>query len=97
MLQFLGENGRARRDAVTKGDVVFREASRREDADLLRQVFPGPSQEAIAQAAARYGFCSRSQSINYLRLENDMPSWAVKALQRYLGALDRAARRIEGQ
>lgn len=80
-----------------KSNADFREASRREDAQRLERAFPGRSQQEIALKASRALGMSPRQIIYYLHLEHDMPSWLVKAIEHYLGGVDRVARRIEGR
>lgn len=79
-----------------KSNVPFRDASRREDAELLRRAFGARTQQAIADKAARALGVSPRQVIYWLHLENDMPSWAVKAATRWVEAVERAAKKIEG-
>lgn len=80
-----------------KSNIDFREASRREDARRLERAFPGRSQQEIALKASRTLGMSPRQIVYWLQLEHDMPSWAVKAIEFYLGGVDRVARRIEGK
>lgn len=81
---------------LAKSNGAFREESRREDAGLLRRAFWGRTQQAIADNAARALGVSPRQVIYWLHLENDMPSWAVKAATRWVEAVERAAQKIEG-
>lgn len=81
--------------AKSNGD--FRLASRREDANLLRQAFDGRTQREMAMKGSRALGVSERQFIYWLQMENDMPSWAVKAARAYLARVDRVAERIEGR
>lgn len=67
-----------------KTDVQFRDASRNQDAELLRLAFPGRSQSEISRLASRDLGISQRQIVNYLQGEHDMPSWLVKALRKRL-------------
>lgn len=82
---------------LCKHNPDFREASRRDDANLLWAAFGGPSQQAVADQASRALGVTDRQVINWLKLENDMPSWAVKAAMHYVRGVERIARKIEGQ
>ncbi len=79
-----------------KKNVDFREASRREDARLIERAFPGHTQQEVADEASRRLGMSPRQIINWMQLQHDMPSWAVKAVKAYIGRVERVARRIEG-
>ncbi len=81
---------------LAKSNIDFREASRRADAILLRRAFDGPTQDAIAQRGSRALGVSPRQIVNWMQCQHDMPSWAVKAVQHYLGRVERIASRIEG-
>jgi hypothetical protein len=81
--------------AKSNGD--FRDASRREDSRKLQIAFDGPSQSAIAEKASRALGVSPRQIVYWLKCDNDMPSWAVKAVEFYLRKVDRLADRIEGR
>ena len=81
---------------LAKSNVSFRDASRREDATHLRAAFDGPTQQAIAERGSRALGVSPRQIINWMHMEHDMPSWAVKAVKVYLGAVEKTAQRIEG-
>ena len=81
--------------AKSNGD--FREASRREDSNLLRRAFDGRTQAEMAQRGSRALGVSERQFIYWLQMQNDMPSWAVKAARAYLARVDRVASRIEGR
>lgn len=81
---------------LAKSNVDFRAASRREDSNKLRAAFDGPTQSAIAEKASRAMGVSPRQIINWMQCENDMPSWAVKAVEHYLRRVERVARKIEG-
>ena len=88
-MQFLAKS-------AAKADGDFREASRREDAGLLRRAFPAPSNRAVARKAAPVlGACPR-QIIYWLTEDCDMPSWAVKATENYIRGVLAVARKIEG-
>lgn len=80
-----------------KHNVDFRDSSRRDDANLLWAAFPGHSQQAVAEKASRALGVTDRQVVNWLRLENDMPSWAVKAARMYVRGVEYVARKIEGQ
>ena len=80
----------------TKSDGDFRSASRREDANLLRQAFDGRTQQEMALKGSRCIGVSPRQIINWMQMEHDMPSWAVKAVRHYLKVVDEAATRIRG-
>lgn len=79
-----------------KSNVDFREASRREDASKLERAFPGHCQKVVAEKASRALGVSPRQVVYWLQLEHDMPSWVPKAVEYYIGKVDRLARRIEG-
>jgi len=79
-----------------KTNVDFRMASRRADANKLRAAFNGPTQTAISTKASRALGVSPRQIIYWMQCENDMPSWAVKAVDMYLSAVEKAADRIAG-
>ena len=81
--------------AKSNGD--FRKASRREDSILLRRAFDGRTQREMAMKGSRALGISERQFVNWLQMENDMPSWAVKAAKAYLARVDRVAERIEGR
>lgn len=81
---------------LAKSNLDFRTASRREDARKLRAAFEGATQSEMAQKASRALGISPRQIINWMQCENDMPSWAVKAVEHYLARLERTARIIEG-
>ena len=82
---------------LAKSNADFREMSRREDANLVRTAFNGPTQDSIAQKGSRAIGVSPRQIINWMKMEHDMPSWAVKAVKNYLRAIDATAQRIEGK
>lgn len=82
---------------LAKSNSDFRDASRREDANKLRAAFDGPTQSAIANKASRALGASPRQIIYWMQCENDMPSWAVKAVEFYLHGVNRIADRIEGR
>lgn len=79
-----------------KRNVDFRDASRREDAAKLRAAFDGRTQSEMANKGARALGVSPRQIINWMQMEHDMPSWAVKAVSLYLDRIEAAARKIEG-
>lgn len=81
---------------LAKSNMDFRAHSRREDAELIRRAFRAPTQSEISKKAARKLGISERQIINYMQMQNDMPSWAVKAVQAYLSKVERIAERIEG-
>lgn len=81
---------------LTKSNVDFRDASRREDAQLIFAAFDGRTQSEIAQKGSRALGVSERQIINWMQLENDMPSWAVKAVKWYIRTVEGTASRIEG-
>ena len=85
-----------RRLSHAKLDLDFREASRRQDAKKLRAAFDGRTQAEISVKGSRALGVSPRQIINWMQCENDMPSWAVKAVDHYLQRLEHFARRIEG-
>ena len=82
---------------LAKSNVDFREASRREDSRKLQIAFEGPSQAAVSERASRALGVSPRQIVYWLKCENDMPSWAVKAVEHYLSRVERLAERIEGR
>ena len=82
---------------LAKSNVDFRQASRKEDSRKLQMAFSGHTQDAIAQKAARALDVSPRQIIYWMKCENDMPSWAVKAVEHYLRRVETIAIRIEGQ
>ncbi len=81
---------------LAKSNVDFRLKSRREDAEKLRRAFDGRTQDEIAKKGSRALGVSPRTIINWMQLESDMPSWAVKAVGLYLAGVERFARRIEG-
>ena len=89
-------NGLSRHNpAKTNGD--FRDASRRQDRDNLWRAFGGSTQKETAECISRALGISPRQAVYWLQMEHDMPSWAVKAVQFYLGKVSNLARRIEGE
>ncbi|MEO1538508.1 MAG: hypothetical protein AAFR73_12345 [Pseudomonadota bacterium] len=82
---------------LAKSDLDFRMASRREDSRKLRAAFDGRTQQETANKASRAIGVSPRQIIYWMQCENDMPSWAVKAVQHYIDRIERAADRIEGR
>jgi hypothetical protein len=80
-----------------KRNVDFRHVSRRDDAALLWSAFPGHSQQSVADKASRALGVTDRQIINWLQLNNDMPSWAVKAARLYLRGVNSLAEKIEGK
>ena len=92
----VNNKGKTVKYLAQKTDVDFRMASRRDDANKLRAAFNGPTQAAISTKASRALGVSPRQIIYWMKCENDMPSWAVKAVEMYLRAVDRAADRIAG-
>ncbi len=82
---------------LAKSNVDFREKSRRDDANLIRMAFDGPTQDAIAQKGSRALGVSPRQIINWMQCQHDMPSWAVKAVRHYVRGVERLADRIEGK
>ena len=83
------KRGAKPRKYLAKSNVDFRQASRREDSRKLQIAFEGPSQAAVSERASR--------AVYWLKCENDMPSWAVKAVEHYLSRVERLAERIEGR
>ncbi|MEL6646644.1 MAG: hypothetical protein AAFQ05_02875 [Pseudomonadota bacterium] len=82
---------------LAKSNTDFRQHSRREDAALLRRAFGGRTQSEMANKGARALGVSPRQIIYWMQCENDMPSWAVKAVSFYLRGVDGVAKRIEGR
>lgn len=82
---------------LAKSNADFRQASRREDSNLLRRAFDGRTQREMALKGSRALGVSERQFIYWLQEENDMPSWAVKAARAYLARIDRVAELIEGR
>lgn len=82
---------------LSKSNEDFRQASRKQDAHNLMRAFDGPTQAAIAERGSRALGVSPRQIIYWMQCQNDMPSWAVKAVDHYLGRVERIARKIEGQ
>lgn len=82
---------------LAKTNIDFRDHSRREDARLLRLAFDGRTQDEMARKGSRALGVSPRQIINWMKCEHDMPSWAVKAVSFYLGAVERTAQKIEGR
>lgn len=81
---------------LAKSNVEMRMESRREDADLIRKAFWAPSQAQIARNARKVLGVSKRQVEYWLNMENDMPSWVVKAAKKHVSRVERIARRIEG-
>ena len=92
-----GQHGSKALQFLAKSNGDFREASRREDSNLLRRAFDGRTQAEMAQKGSRALGVSERQFIYWLQMQNDMPSWAVKAARAYLKRVDRVAIRIEGR
>ena len=82
---------------LAKSDSDFRMKSRRDDARKIQMAFDGPTQDAVAKKASRTIGVSPRQIIYWMKCENDMPSWAVKAVEAYIRHVERVAERIEGR
>lgn len=82
---------------LAKSNAAFREQSRRDDARNLRRAFDGPTQTAIAQKGSKALGVSPRQIIYWMQCQNDMPSWAIKAVDHYLQRVERLAQHIEGR
>lgn len=82
---------------LAKSNVDFREQSRKEDARLISLAFDAPNQSKIAEKGARALGVSPRQIIYWMQCENDMPSWAVKAVKAYIRRVENLADQIEGR
>ena len=81
---------------LAKTNADFRMNSRRDDARLIQAAFNGRTQKEMSEKASRAIGVSPRQIIYWMQCDNDMPSWAVKAVQFYLSRVESVARRIEG-
>lgn len=80
---------------LAKSNTDFRQKSRREDSELLYRAFPARTQKEISEKASRAIGVSPRQIIYWMQCENDMPSWAVKAVKHYVRVIESTALKIE--
>ena len=82
---------------LAKWNGKFRDASRLEDSLNLRAAFKGLTQSEIANRASKAIGVSPRQIIYWMKCENDMPSWAVKAVLFYLKKIETSSNTVEAR